>query len=432
MPIYSAHKKGKLYLGATKVRKAYLGSTKVYSSGNVCTYIVDSGISYREEFDEEESVLSPKTFTPSKAGWTFVGWRIDATASSAVQTSMTMGDLPVILYAVFRQTITVTYYNGSTMASSVAKDRYYNNGTILNPSFSLSQAAISGWSARGWSGSPAANGSILYANGATFTRDSNIAVYGAYQQTVTLSYSGNGNTGGATAAQTGTRYWNTGNVLNPTFTLRQNGFTNQWADFSKWALGSTGGTQYAAGSSVALAENTTFYAIWTMHSSVDLISSGVVRISPTTVAPASCTPQHGQSRLSVNIGMQKPNPNYNHYGFCVYGHIPNPQDMQYPSATITWSGLPGNYKKATIELITSSSGYHINSQGHMALNNNSVKLYEGAWSAGEEKINTYTGNVSAADGNQKTLKLTCLSGNVAGGGSSGYSYFMIKKLTLST
>ena len=431
MPIYSAHKKGKLYLGATKVRKAYLGSTKVYSSGNVCTYIVDSGISYREEFDEGESVLSPKTFTPAKSGWTFVGWRTDTAASSAVQTSMTMGDSPVTLYAVFRQTITVTYYNGSTTASSVVRDRYYNNGTILNPSFSLSQAAISGWSARGWSGSPTANGSILYANGATFTRDSNIAVYGAYQQTVTLSYSGNGNTGGATAAQTGIRYWNTGNVLNPTFTLQPNGFTNQWANFSKWALGSAGGAQYAAGSSVTLETNTTFYAIWTTPSSIDLISSGVVRISPTAVAPASFTPGHGQSHISVNIGMQQPNQDYSHYGFCVYGHIPNPRDMQYPSATITWSGLPENYKKATIELITSSNGWRINSQGHMALNNNSVKLYEGAFSTGETKFNTYTGNVSATDGNQKTLKLTCLSGNV-GDDSSGYSYFMIKKLTLST
>lgn len=262
MPIYSAHKKGKLYLGATKVRKAYLGSTKVYSSGNVCTYIVDSGISYREEFDEEESVLSPKTFTPSKAGWTFVGWRIDAAASSAVQTSMTMGDSPVTLYAVFRQTVTVTYYNGSTMASSVAKDRYYNNGTILNPSFSLSQAAISGWSARGWSGSPAANGSILYANGATFTRDSNIAVYGAYQQTVTLSYSGNGNTGGATAAQTGTRYWNTGNVLNPTFTIRSNGFVKSGYTWQRWRLGSTGGTAYVAGAGITLEADNILYAEW--------------------------------------------------------------------------------------------------------------------------------------------------------------------------
>ncbi|MCX4324972.1 MAG: InlB B-repeat-containing protein, partial [Lachnospiraceae bacterium] len=83
------------------------------------------------------------------------------------------------------------------------------------------------------------------------------------QQAVTLSYNGNGATGGSTAAQTGYRYYNSnGQTLNASFSLRANGFTRTSYTFSKWALGSAGGTQYAAGAGVTLAASTIFYALW--------------------------------------------------------------------------------------------------------------------------------------------------------------------------
>lgn len=335
---------GGLYMGAAKVKKAYLGAAMVYSAGNIVTYHVDAGTTYQEEVDEGESCLQPKTFTPSKSGWTFVGWRADAAASGDVLGSRVMGDEPVALYAVFahtvtvtyyntnatavketkqrywnngnaasptfrieqttmsgwtargwsagaaanggityannaaftrdsnitlygmyQQTITVTYYNGSTSASTAAGTRYYcpGSGSVVNPGFTLTQAASSGWTARGWSTSPAANGGISYANGATFTRDSNITLYGTYQQAVTLSYSGNGATGGSTAAQTGYRYWNSsGQSLNATFTLQANGFSRTGYTWAKWALGSAGGTQYSAGTSLQISASATMYAVW--------------------------------------------------------------------------------------------------------------------------------------------------------------------------
>lgn len=423
MPIYLGNKKIKLYKGNQKIKKVYCGNRLVYSAGSTVTYKVDSGVTYTEEFDEGASVLSPKTFTPSKSGWEFVGWRTDSTASGSVLSSKVMGDNPVTLYAVFRQTVTVTYYNNSTSASSTSGYRYYNNGNTVNPSFALTQASASGWTARGWSVTNKGDAGITYANGASFTRDSNVTLYGLYQQTITvtyynnsttastttgtrywapagainpsfaltqssrsawtargwstgtggnstisynsgvaftrdsnitlygmyqqtitltyyngsataastsgtryynsgsgnavnpkfsltpatlsgwtfrgwatssaaaasisyssisgtafsasatvyaayyqtitLSYNGNGSTGGSTAAQTGTRYWNTGNVSNPSFTLRANGFSKTSYAFSKWALGSASGTQYAAGASITLSASTTMYALWT-------------------------------------------------------------------------------------------------------------------------------------------------------------------------
>ena len=264
MSIYTGNQKlKKLYIGNQAVRKAYLGNQLVYSAGNIVTYHVDAGVRYQEEVGEGESCLSPKTFTPQKAGWAFVGWRTDATASGDVISSLIMGDSPIELYAVFTHPVTVTYYNGSASASAQMKNRYWNNGNDTPPSFALTQAALSGWSARGWSASTAGNGGITYANGAAFTRNSDVTLYGMYQQAVTLSYSGNGATGGSTAAQTGYRYYNSnGQTLNASFSLRANGFTRTSYTFSKWALGSAGGTQYAAGAGVTLAASTIFYALW--------------------------------------------------------------------------------------------------------------------------------------------------------------------------
>ena len=104
----------KLFVGEDKVKKAYLGDTKIYSAGNIVTYRVDNGVTYQEEVDSDASCLNPTTFTPSKSGWTFVGWREDTTASSDVLSSKIMGDEPITLYAVFRKAVTLYYYNGST------------------------------------------------------------------------------------------------------------------------------------------------------------------------------------------------------------------------------------------------------------------------------------------------------------------------------
>lgn len=169
--------------GNKKVKKIMRGNQKIWSAGNIVTYHVDTGTTYQEEVDEGASCLSPKTFTPQKSGWTFVGWREDAEANGAVLSSKIMADSPVTFYAIF-------------------------------------------------------------------------------QQTITLSYAGNGNTGGSTAEQTGTRYYNNGNTADPSFLLSANGFIKTNYTFAKWALGSADGSQYLVGTTITLSESTTMYAVW--------------------------------------------------------------------------------------------------------------------------------------------------------------------------
>ncbi|MBR3762635.1 MAG: InlB B-repeat-containing protein [Lachnospiraceae bacterium] len=261
MGAFKGNNKLKIFGGSTKVKKAYLGDTKIYSSGNIVTYYVDNSTYYQEEVDSDASCLNPVTFTPSKSGWEFVGWREDTTASSSVLSGKIMGDEPVTLYAVFKQAVTLYYYNGSATKQNKSDYRYYNNGNIVNPSFVMSQTTASGWTARGWATGTAGNASVAYSNGATITISADTTIYGLYQQTITLTYYNNSTTKATTI---GTRYWNSGSnaYVNPTFTLSQaskSGWTARG-----WATGTAGNASvaYSSISNTAFNANTTIYGLY--------------------------------------------------------------------------------------------------------------------------------------------------------------------------
>lgn len=130
----------KMNFNGQKVKKWYHNGVKVFSSGNIVTYNVDTENFYQEEVDSETTVLSPKTFTPTKSGWTFAGWREDTTASSSVLSSKVMGDEPITLYAVFKRTLTATFSGNGANSGSVASisgTQYFNNGNYNNPDITL-------------------------------------------------------------------------------------------------------------------------------------------------------------------------------------------------------------------------------------------------------------------------------------------------------
>ena len=90
--LYIGNKKVNIYIGDKKVKRAYIGDLLYYSSGNPVTYYVDAGTIYTEEVEDGATCLSPTTFTPSKSGYTFTGWREDSTASSSILETKVMGD----------------------------------------------------------------------------------------------------------------------------------------------------------------------------------------------------------------------------------------------------------------------------------------------------------------------------------------------------
>ncbi len=140
MAINTGNKKTKLYISNKEVSKVYLGSSKIYPSGNTVTYHIDTEIIYQEDVDEGCSCLSPASFTPSKPGWIFAGWRSDTAADGAVLNELSMGDAPLNLYAVFKRSLMVSYEgNGSTDGATAQQksDIYYNNGNKANAAFRL-------------------------------------------------------------------------------------------------------------------------------------------------------------------------------------------------------------------------------------------------------------------------------------------------------
>lgn len=260
MPVYleSSKTRHKIFFVTEKIKKVYIGEQKVYSAGSTVTYRVDSGVTYREEVDSGASCLSPKSFTPAKSGYAFLGWRTDIKPETGICGSLVMEDSPITLYAVFRKTVTVTFYNGTATAGKQTGYQYYNNGNLFNPSFKLTQASLSGWYPRGWSGSPNPDGSVLAGNGAAFTQNADITLYGLYYKTVKLTTSirGTVNNIGQNA------YYNSsGRTTYPSFTV-QNPSVNGTV-FKGWSTKAGSATiAYKTFADIQLASNTILYAVF--------------------------------------------------------------------------------------------------------------------------------------------------------------------------
>ena len=216
LPAFNGNIKTRWYVGNVKVLKGYQGTNLVYSVGNKVTYYVDNNENYVEEVDWGNSCLSPVSFEPVKTGWTFVGWREDNLALNSVLTDKLMGDNPVSLYAVFQKDITLTIYNGITNPAQQSGTRYYNNGTVANPKFSISPASINGWNFNGWCTSPAVDAAIIYPSINNTEFSDSTSVYSKYSQIITLTTY---NDSSVPTAHYGTRYFNTGNYSNPRFTV---------------------------------------------------------------------------------------------------------------------------------------------------------------------------------------------------------------------
>ena len=224
----------------------------------------------------------PAALKNTDYGWTFAGW---ATAPNTNEVTYTDGQSVTltentVLYGVWERTITVNYYASATArtVTSVGMSQYYRNtsttvagvSTVARPALVASNY---GWNPIGWSYGTTTTPNITTITNTAVTIPVGVpaALNAVYTRSSGVTYNGNGNTGGSTNATAYTQLFNAANGAadSVSVTLASNGFTKTGHTFSKWAAGSTSGTQYAAGATFTptntawtSASSYTMYAIW--------------------------------------------------------------------------------------------------------------------------------------------------------------------------
>jgi uncharacterized repeat protein (TIGR02543 family) len=126
------------------------------------------------------------TPTATKDGWEFVGWNTSSTATTGLS-SLTMGTENVTLYAIYKKTMTGTfyYYNGSSQTSTTSSCVLYNTATLCTystPSAVTSSTGPNGGSYLGIS--TAVNSTTT----TTTVNSSQSTYYAIYKVTYTASF----------------------------------------------------------------------------------------------------------------------------------------------------------------------------------------------------------------------------------------------------
>ena len=200
----------------------------------------------------------------TKPGYTFAGWN---TAANGSGTSFSPGgsfniSTATTLYAQYLLTPTVTYdANGATGGTvPVDGNSPYSYGAsviVLGNSGSLTKT---GYTFAGWNTTTNGSGSS-YSPGSSFNITANTTLFALWTiNSYTVTYNGNGNTGGTVPVDSANHNYNTSvTVLGNT-----SGLVNGSLTFVGWNTAADGsGTTYTAGSgSFPITENTTLYAKW--------------------------------------------------------------------------------------------------------------------------------------------------------------------------
>ncbi|MFK7692262.1 S-layer homology domain-containing protein [Paenibacillus sp. HJGM_3] len=196
-----------------------------------------------------------------KPGYLFEGW---ATTSNATVPEYVSGDSitltqSVTLYAVWSPALTITYNGNGNTGGSVPIDPGHKSGVTAVVYGNTGNLVKTGHVFDGWKTTSGTVTGITYAPGDTLTMTQNITLYANWTPVSTISYNGNGNTGGTVPVDSGsyrqgetaTVYGNTGNLVKTYHT------------FGGWTTG-TGVTEatYAPGDTFTITDPVIFYAKW--------------------------------------------------------------------------------------------------------------------------------------------------------------------------
>ena len=228
----------------------------------------------------------------TKPGYTFAGWNTSADSSSTIGVnSFSMGSSNVTLYAIWTPANTVTYNgNGNTGGTVPVDGNGYVTGATVTVLGNTGNLTKSGYTFAGWN-TAANGGGTSYAAGATFSTTAGVTLYATWTAlpTYTVTYNGNGNTGGTAPVDGNSPYVSgaTAAVVGNSGNLIKTGYT-----FSGWNTAANGGgTSYRSGATFTISANVMLYAQW-QHA-----GCGARHWQPVSTSPVI---MHLAGNLSIN------------------------------------------------------------------------------------------------------------------------------------
>jgi len=229
----------------------------------------------------------------ARTGYTFAGWNTLATglgtdyAPGATYTT----NAALALFAKWTAvtSYTVSYNANGADSGTAPTDQSKLQDVTLTLATNSGNLARVGYTFAGWN--TAANGSgTAYASGASYTPNAAVVLYAQWAgaATYTISYNGNGNTGG-TLPSNQTKTQGVGLTLaTNSGNLTKTGFS--FAGWNTLAIGN--GTSYATGATYTADSNQLLYAQWNAVPVVDAGPVQTVYLTQSTAwSPSSLTPQ---------------------------------------------------------------------------------------------------------------------------------------------
>jgi uncharacterized repeat protein (TIGR02543 family) len=218
------------------------------------------------KYEASALVTVQSSSTLVKTGYTFSGWNTAADGSGTARAATTTFNMPaanVTLYAQWKiKQYTVTYdVNGATAGTAPTDATRHDSATIVSVLANTGSLVKSGCIFDGWNTAADGRGTTYAVLTGSFTITGNTTLFAKWKtRTYTLTYNGNGNTGGdvpdAVVYDSNTAVIVAGNTNSLTLT----GF-----DFNGWNSKANGsGVAMAAASTFRIKSDTTLFAQWTV------------------------------------------------------------------------------------------------------------------------------------------------------------------------
>lgn len=147
---------------------------------------------------------------------------------------------------------TVTYNNNGGTGSHASQTKWHGEPLTLTTN---THPTRTNYVFKNWNTKADGSGTSYSGNAVQYNANANLTLYAQWHAPKTVTYNGNGSTGGSTSSQY--------KVYNTSLQLRQCGFTKAGYEFAKWNTKADGsGTSYNAGSYYSTDQDLTLYAIW--------------------------------------------------------------------------------------------------------------------------------------------------------------------------